>query len=103
VGLEFVNVAKVGDIPKGGMKGFSVSGKKILVAEIGGKFYAIASKCTHLGGPLEKGKLDGKVVKCPWHGSLFDVTSGKAVGGPANKDCEKYDVKIEKGEVLVNL
>ena len=101
--MEFVSVAKVGDIPKRGMKGFAINGKKILVAEVGGKFYAIASLCTHLGGPLEKGKLDGKVVKCPWHGSLFDITSGKAVGGPAKKDCEKYDIKIENGEVFVKL
>lgn len=101
--MEFVRVAKAEDIPKGGMKGFVINGKKILVAEAGGKFHSIASVCTHLGGPLDKGHLDGQVVKCPWHGSLFNILSGKAMGGPAKKDVERYEVKIENGEVFVKL
>jgi nitrite reductase/ring-hydroxylating ferredoxin subunit len=101
--LEFVRVAKMDDIPRGGMKGFVIKGKKILVAETSGQFYAIASVCTHLGGPLDKGRFDGEVVKCPWHGSLFDITSGKAVGGPAKNDVEAYEVKIENGQVFVKL
>ena len=101
--MEFVSVGKVEAIPKGGMKGFAVKGKKMLVAESGGRFYAIASVCTHMGAPLEKGQFDGKTVKCPWHGSLFDIASGKVMAGPAKKDCEKYEVRVENGEILVGV
>lgn len=101
--MEFVGVAKVGGIPKGGMKGFVVKGKKILVADVDGRICAMGAACTHLGGPLDRGTLDGKIVTCPWHGSKFDVTSGKAVGGPARRDVEKFDVKTENGEILVGV
>jgi len=101
--MEFVVVAKVGDIPKNGMKGFTVKGKKMLLADVGGKVCAMGSVCTHLGGPLDKGQLDGKTITCPWHGSKFDATTGKAVGGPAKRDVEKYEVKIEKGNILVEI
>ncbi len=95
-------ITKVADVPKGGMRGFVVNGKKILVAESGGKFYAIASACTHMHGPLEKGMLEGSVVTCPWHGSQFDVTSGKVVRGPATKDEERIELTVENGDILVN-
>lgn len=101
--MEFVRVAKTDDIPKGGMKGFVIKGKRILVAEASGKFHAIGAICTHLGGPLDKGKFDGEVVKCPWHGSTFDITNGKVVNGPAKSDVEAYEIKIENGEVFVKL
>lgn len=101
--MEFVVVAKVGDIPKNGMKGFAVKGKKILLADVGGTICALGSVCTHLGGPMEKGKLDGNKITCPWHGSVFDVTTGKALMGPAKRNLEKYETKIEGGEVFVGV
>jgi nitrite reductase/ring-hydroxylating ferredoxin subunit len=101
--MEFVMVAKAGDIPENGMKGFVVKGKKLLLANIDGDVCALSAVCTHLGGPLDKGQLDGKTIKCPWHASVFDATTGKAVGGPAKKDLEKYEVKVEDGEVFVGV
>jgi nitrite reductase/ring-hydroxylating ferredoxin subunit len=103
VSMEFVRVAKEGDVPKGGMRGFTVKGKKILLADVGGKLFAVGAVCTHLGGPLDKGKLDGTNLMCPWHGSIFNVTTGRAIGGPARKDVEKFGVKVENGEILVGI
>jgi 3-phenylpropionate/trans-cinnamate dioxygenase ferredoxin subunit len=68
--MDFIEVAKVDDIPKGQMKSFAVKGKEILVTNYDGKYFAISSKCTHMGGELAKGKLEGKVVTCPSHMSL---------------------------------
>ncbi len=101
--VEFVVVAKVGDIPKNGMKGFTVKGRKILLADVGGKICAIGSVCTHLGGPLDRGKLDGNTITCPWHGSVFNVKTGNAVGGPAKRGVDRYDIKIENGEIFVGI
>jgi nitrite reductase/ring-hydroxylating ferredoxin subunit len=77
--LTKVPVANVKEIPPGTMKGFEVGSDKILVANVDGQFFAMRSVCNHMGGPLEKGKLDGEVVTCPWHGSRWDVKTGKLV------------------------
>ena len=100
---DMVRVGSVDEVPKGGMKGFEANGKKILVANIGGKFYAMGAACTHVGGPLPKGSLEDNVVTCPWHGSKFDVTTAKCVGGPAKKDEPKYEVKVQGKDLMVSL
>jgi len=61
------------------MLGLVVDGQKFLIANIDGKFYAMRSVCNHMGGPLEKGILEGSVVTCPLHGSKWEVTTGKLV------------------------
>jgi len=105
-----VEVAKVEDIPTGKMKGFTVGGKEILVVNYEGKYYAIGRVCTHQGGDLAKGKLEGKIVTCPRHGSKFDVTTGKNVAGPKigfirgkTGDELTYEVKVEDNSVKVSV
>jgi 3-phenylpropionate/trans-cinnamate dioxygenase ferredoxin component len=80
--MSWVEIAKTNQIPPGTMQAFSVEGKKILVTNIDGNIYAINGICTHMGGDLSKGKLDGKIVTCPRHGSRFDVTTGVSISGP---------------------
>ena len=80
--MSLIEVAKTAQIPPGTMQGISVEGKKLLVVNLDGKFYAINGICTHMGGDLSKGKLEGKVVTCPRHGSRFDVTTGESISGP---------------------
>ena len=93
--MDFIEVAKVSEIPVGKMKSVTLQGNEILVANVQGKYYSIADRCTHARGDLSKGTLEGKIVTCPRHGSKFDVTNGKVVGGPAKKDEPSYEVKIE--------
>jgi len=97
-------VAKVKDIAPGTMVGAEIGGKKILVANIGGEFSAMGSVCNHRGGPLEKGKLVGSVVTCPWHGSKWDVKTGKLVEFPVPLQPEPvFKVLVEGDNVLVEL
>jgi nitrite reductase/ring-hydroxylating ferredoxin subunit len=81
-----------------------------LIANVDGDFYAIGNSCTHAGGDLSKGSLEGKIVTCPRHGAKFDVTTGKVVSGPKVlflhpkiKDEPSYEVKIEGNEVLLKV
>jgi 3-phenylpropionate/trans-cinnamate dioxygenase ferredoxin subunit len=76
---DFVEIGKKGDLADGKMKEISVRGQNILLAFTGGKYYAAASRCTHIGGHLSKGKLEGTVVTCPLHGSQFDLKDGKVI------------------------
>src|SRR5229473_7481346 len=67
-----VSVGKVADLPQGKLVGADIDGEKILVANVGGSFHPMRSTCNHAGGPLHQGKLEGKIVTCPWHGSQWD-------------------------------
>ncbi len=101
--MSFIDIAKVDEITPGNMKGATVGGKDILITNIEGRYYAIGGKCTHAGGNLSKGKLEGKIVTCPRHGSKFDVTTGNRVSGPAAQNEPKYEVKIEGGSIKVDI
>jgi nitrite reductase/ring-hydroxylating ferredoxin subunit len=108
--MSFFEVAKTNEIPEGTMKPVITQGKEILVVNYNGNFYAINRKCTHMGGDLSKGKLDGKIVTCPRHGSRFDVTTGKSISGPKigflklkTKDESIYEVKVEGNSIKVNI
>jgi nitrite reductase/ring-hydroxylating ferredoxin subunit len=98
---EFVKVAETTEVPAGSIKKVTVGGEEILVTNVEGKYYAMGGKCTHRGGDLSKGVLSGSVVKCPRHGSRFDVTSGEVVGVPAKKSEPTFEVKVEGKNILV--
>lgn len=114
---EFVRVGVIGDFAEGVMKEVKVRDKEVLVVMSGGKFYAAAARCPHMGGRLVQGKLEGTVVTCPLHGSQFDLTDGhvvrwlkgsgalsaigKAMKGP--KGLDAYNIKVEGDTVLVEL
>ncbi len=107
---NFVKVAEKSEVEPGKMKAVQAAGKDILLANVNGNFYAIGLKCTHQGGDLSKGTLEGNVVTCPKHHAKFDVTTGKNVSPPkmglfhpkAN-DESTYQVKIEQENVMVKL
>jgi len=98
---DFVKVATVDEVPEGGMKKVSASGNDLVIINAGGKFYAMGRICSHAGGPLDQGKLEGNAVKCPWHDSKFDVATGQVSGGPATEDQPVYEVRIEGNDILV--
>lgn len=100
---ELVPVGKASDFPPGSVKGVTLKGTRVLVANIDGKFFSINSVCTHLGGPLEKGSLNGDVITCPWHGSKFDVKNGAVVSGPASKPEPSHKVTLEGESILLEV
>jgi nitrite reductase/ring-hydroxylating ferredoxin subunit len=100
--MGFVKVASRKDIPAGKMKLVKANGTPILFANIEGEYYAIGNKCTHRGCKLSGGALNGEIVKCPCHGSSFNVKTGEVVHGPATKPEPKYIVKVEEEQILVS-
>jgi glycine betaine catabolism B len=96
---DFVKVADTKDIQPSHMK--EVDGENICVVNVEGKYYAIGSICTHEGGPLADGMLEGHEVECPWHGSKFDVRSGEVTNPPASEPEPVYEVKVDGNNILV--
>ncbi|MBI4556013.1 MAG: non-heme iron oxygenase ferredoxin subunit [Candidatus Hydrogenedentes bacterium] len=98
-----VKVAQVSEIAPGKAKEIEVEGKTIAVFNVDGKFYAIDGVCTHVGGPLAEGDLQGCTVTCPWHGAEFDVTSGKVLGPPADDSVASYPTRTEGNDILIDM
>ena len=108
--MGFVEVAKANEIPVGQMKLFKTQDKEVLVVNHEGKHYAVGGRCSHMNGELARGKLEGKMVTCPRHGSVFDVTTGECVTGPKiaflkfrAKAVPTYEVRVEAGSIQVNV
>jgi nitrite reductase/ring-hydroxylating ferredoxin subunit len=98
---DYVKVTEGKNISPSQMKEVEVNGEKICLANVEGKYYAIGNVCTHLGGPLAQGKLEGYEVQCPWHGSRFDIRTGKVVRPPAMRSEPTYEIKIEEDDNIL--
>jgi 3-phenylpropionate/trans-cinnamate dioxygenase ferredoxin subunit len=108
--MEYFKVANKDELPSNKMIMVIAGGKEVLLANVDGSYYAIANKCTHLGGSLAKGSLDGSIVTCPKHGARFDVKTGQAVADAkigfmkmSVKNEENYTVKVEGTDILVGI
>ena len=80
---------------------FDVSGTRIAIANVAGRFYAFGDTCTHQGCSLAEGTLEETIVTCPCHGSQFDVTTGDVVRGPAGEPVQSYPTRLEGDAVRV--
>ena len=97
----FVAVARVGEIPEGGVKVVRVEDQAVAVFHIGGEYFATDDVCTHDGGPLAEGTLEDHVIECPRHGARFDVRTGAALCLPATAPVPTYAVRVEGDEIKV--
>ena len=98
-----VKVGEVKDLGSGTGKTIEVEGVSLALFNVDGTYFAMANACTHVGGALGEGALNGKEVTCPLHGAKFDVTCGKALGGPARGDAKSFSVSVVGDEVFVEL
>ena len=76
---NYVDAARVSEIGDSQMKHIEIDGKEIMIANVGGKYYAVSDRCGHSNASLSKGILTGNIVTCPLHGAQFDVTTGRKV------------------------
>ncbi len=66
-------------------------------------FYATAGNCTHEEEHLEFGMVIGTVIECPLHQGRFDIPSGRALSAPVCVNLKTYAVKIENGDIYIQL
>ena len=95
---------KTNDLQPGNMKKVSVEGNEIVVANIGGNYFACHDTCTHAGASLSEGKLDNSTITCGWHNAQFNCTTGNLVKFPVTiNNLKSYDVTIESENVLIEV
>lgn len=96
-------VAKKSEIPPGTTHRVVVGGTEVLLCNVDGEIYAIEDVCTHDGGELDQGELEGCKIRCPRHGAYFDVKTGEALTLPAILPVPKYEVRVEGDDVYVTV
>ncbi len=99
----FHKVAETKNLAPGQGMAVEVGGNKIALFNVDGTFYAIGDTCTHRGGPLSEGTLEGSTLICPWHGANFDVRTGKNLTPPAPAEVTSYNVRVEGDDVEVEI
>ena len=100
---QYLKVAVRSEIPTGGKKLVDLDGRAIALFNVDGEYFAIDDVCTHDGGPLAEGELEGTAIRCPRHGARFDVRSGKALGFPAFEPVETHSVDVRGEDIYVAL
>lgn len=80
-----------------------VDGIEVLLCNVDGELYAVEDVCTHDGGALDQGTLDGRCIVCPRHGATFDVETGAALTPPAVMPVRTFTVRVEDDSVMVEL
>lgn len=102
--LSFVPVLDDDDLEAIELHRVDADGVPVLLARAeNGEICALADTCTHMGGPLSEGSRDGDVVTCPWHGSKFDLCTGKVVQGPAVFHQPRLAVRVRNGTIEVGM
>jgi 3-phenylpropionate/trans-cinnamate dioxygenase ferredoxin subunit len=103
--MAWVTVGPAEELPPDSMKIFSAGGLYVGVYNVDGQLYAIEDRCSHDDGPLCEGDWDPEtaVVICPRHGANFDLRTGEPLTLPAYEPVETYAVRVEDGEVKVEV
>lgn len=100
---EWRSVLPAHELAHGRARRVEVDGKAVMVYREGSEVYAIAAVCSHAGGPLEQGRIEGCRVQCPWHDSVFDLRDGAIVHGPATSPQAAFEARISGNQVEVRL
>lgn len=98
-GEDFEAVMSVEQVEENKLYRVMVSGVPVVLLRQGLRFSAIAATCSHAGGPLDEGTLEGDIVQCPWHGSRFCMSDGRVLTGPATARAPRYEVRIQHEQV----
>jgi nitrite reductase/ring-hydroxylating ferredoxin subunit/uncharacterized membrane protein len=98
---KWTDVAALEDLTEGKPKRVVTKGTPVLLLRRGNVIQAIGATCPHLGGPLDKGAIDGNTVTCPWHGSVFSLADGALIHGPATMPVVAYEVRVENGRIEI--
>ncbi len=98
---DWTDVAALDDLSDGTPHRVEADGTPVLLLRQGNRIRAIGATCTHLGGPLDEGPIEGDTVTCPWHGSVFSLDDGTLIHGPAMTPVAAYEVRVQDGRIAI--
>jgi 3-phenylpropionate/trans-cinnamate dioxygenase ferredoxin subunit len=98
---RWITVARASELPVGERRVVRLDDQPLAVFHLEDGWYAIDDVCTHDGGPVAEGRLEGCIIECPRHGATFDVRTGAALTFPAVSPVATYAVRVVGDEVQV--
>jgi naphthalene 1,2-dioxygenase ferredoxin component len=96
-------VARLIDVSDGEPYLVTVDDAAIALYRVAGTVYAVSDICTHEYVRLSGGALDGASITCPLHHARFDVTTGRCLARPADRDLATFPVRVDGDTVLIKL
>jgi nitrite reductase/ring-hydroxylating ferredoxin subunit/uncharacterized membrane protein len=99
--LKFAPVLAAADLHESEPRRVEVGERRIVLVRQGERIYALAERCSHLGGPLADGEIEDGCIQCPWHGSRFALDDGRPVDGPATIPQPSFATRIRNGQIEV--
>jgi 3-phenylpropionate/trans-cinnamate dioxygenase ferredoxin subunit len=100
---KFVKVATIDEMTSQPARCIEVEGEKVALFKGDDAFCALSDTCTHRGGPLSEGEVEGTEVTCPWHGAKFDLRTGAVLGPPARTGVRSYPVRVTGRDIEVEI
>ncbi len=100
--MAFTRVGRLAEVAPGAVTVYEVGDREIAVCNVDGTLYAIDNLCTHDGGSLDQGELEGCEVECPRHGARFDVRTGEVTEAPAVLPVDTFPVRLDGDEIEVD-
>jgi len=98
---EWVTVACVAEFGSGERRVVELDDTQVVVFNLGGQYYAIEDVCTHDGGRLTGGTVEGDQIVCPRHGARFCIRTGAALSAPAYEPTSTFPVRMQDGAIQV--
>jgi 3-phenylpropionate/trans-cinnamate dioxygenase ferredoxin subunit len=101
--VSYVEACAVGEVEPDTALAVEVDGTDVAIVNSGGTFYAIADECSHAAIPLSEGDVGDGEIECYFHGSRFDLRTGKPLGLPATEPVAVYACRVDNDTVLVDV
>jgi nitrite reductase/ring-hydroxylating ferredoxin subunit/uncharacterized membrane protein len=100
---DWTSVLTEAEMPEGKPLRVETDGATVVLYRANGSLSAIDSRCSHAGGPLEDGAVEEAActIECPWHQSVFRLSDGSVVHGPASVPQAAYEVRVQDGRVQI--
>jgi NADPH-dependent 2,4-dienoyl-CoA reductase/sulfur reductase-like enzyme/nitrite reductase/ring-hydroxylating ferredoxin subunit len=100
-GPDFSQGVKLSEVPPRGTLAGRVGDEPVLLSRLGGELHAVGGACTHYGGSLAEGLIEGETVRCPLHHACFSLRTGAALSAPAFAELDTWQVELEGEHVFI--
>ncbi len=100
---QFIKITAASELPDGERLFVEIGSKPIVIFSLNGEYFATSDECSHDGGPIGDGEIEGYEIICPRHGARFDIRTGKATRFPAVEAIDQYPVRIVDGNIEIGI
>jgi len=101
--LQFYKITSISEFPDGERLFLQINGQPIVIFSLNGEYFATSDECSHDGGPVGDGQIEGFEIICPRHGARFDIRTGKVTRLPAVEPISSYPVRVVDGQLEVGI